>query len=119
MVRISEAEWKVMELLWKEGPMTLTSMTRRMEQSTGWSKNVIITYLNRLREKGAVSFEQRGRTKWFSAAIDQRRTAVVESRSFLDRVFHGNAGLMISTLVLEEALTPEEIEELKKALEAL
>ena len=119
MVKISDAEWKIMDLLWREGPITLTAMTRRMEQTTGWSKNVIITYLNRLREKGAVSYEQRGRAKWFSASIDQRQTAVEESRSFLDRVFRGNAGLMISTLVSEEALSPEEIEELRKALEAL
>ncbi len=119
MIRISDAEWKVMDLLWREGPLTITQMTHRMEGDTDWSKNIIITYLNRLLEKGAVSYEQRGRTKWFSAAIDQRETAVGESRSFLDRVFRGNLGLMVSTLVSEEALSVEEIAELKKALSEL
>ena len=60
-------------------------LTRALFAKTGWSKQTIITLLNRMVEKGIVTFVQEGRTKWFSAAKDRTEAEFEETASFLDK----------------------------------
>ena len=56
------------------------------------------------------------RAKIYSPLIDKTDTAVKESVSFIDKVFHGNMGVMVSNLVEQDKLSDEEIEELMDIL---
>ena len=47
-----------------------------------------------------------------SQAVEREKAARQETRSFLDRVYQGSVGLMVSSMAREKALTKEEIEEL-------
>lgn len=42
MIKISDAEWKIVSSLWDQGPMTITELTRHLKDNTGWNKNTII-----------------------------------------------------------------------------
>jgi len=53
-MKISDAEWKIMNLLWEEEPRTMTQLTKALLSSTGWSKHTVITYLKRMEEKGMI-----------------------------------------------------------------
>ena len=50
-------------------------------------------------------------------ALDQADACRRETRSFLDRLYGGSLGLMVSTLVGTEALTPDDVEELEELLQ--
>ena len=50
-MQITNAEWKIMELLWNESPRTMTEMTKMLKDDTGWTKQTIITMLQRMTEK--------------------------------------------------------------------
>ena len=39
-VALSEAEWKVMEELWKEAPATGRELTERLESRCGWNRSM-------------------------------------------------------------------------------
>lgn len=62
--------------------------------------------LSRLEKKGAVAHRENGRAKEFWPVLDQADACRRETRSFLDRLYGGSLGLMVSTLVGTEALTP-------------
>lgn len=117
MIRLSDAEWKIAVCLWDQGYMTITELTRTLGSDTGWSKNTIITLLKRMQEKGAVSFVQEDRAKRFYPLIDRAEAEMEETESFLDKVYKGNVGLMISNLISSDKLTKEEIRELQRILE--
>ena len=117
MIKISDAEWKIVSSLWDQGPMTITELTRHLKDNTGWNKNTIITLLKRMQDKKAVSFVQEDRAKRFYPLIDRTETEIEETTSFLDRVYKGNVGLMISNLMSSKKLTQEEIKELQRILE--
>ena len=53
-LNLSDSEWKLMNRLWSDAPMTITELTAAMRDETGWSKNTVITMLSRLESKGAV-----------------------------------------------------------------
>ncbi|MBO4578949.1 MAG: BlaI/MecI/CopY family transcriptional regulator [Clostridiales bacterium] len=116
-MRLSDAEWKVADCLWKNSSMTITELTRELAPLTGWSKNTVITLLKRMMDKGAVTYVQEEKAKRFCPAIDRTDAELEETDSFLDKVYNGNVGLMISNLIGSDRLTDEQLEELRKIIE--
>ncbi|MBP5654976.1 MAG: BlaI/MecI/CopY family transcriptional regulator [Clostridiales bacterium] len=116
-MRLSDAEWKIADCLWRRGPMTITELTKELNPSCGWSKNVIITMLKRMMEKGAVEFVQEERAKRFYPTIDRTEAELEETTTFLDKVYDGNVGLMISKLIGSEKLSDEQLAELRRIVE--
>ena len=62
-VKISEAEWSIMKVLWdgceESGRgMTLGEIVSSLTDSTGWSNTTIRTLIIRLAEKGAVEIDK-------------------------------------------------------------
>ncbi|MBO7676656.1 MAG: BlaI/MecI/CopY family transcriptional regulator [Erysipelotrichaceae bacterium] len=49
--------------------------------------------------------------------MDRTEAELEETTSFLDKVYNGKVGLMITNLIKSEKLSKEEIEELHKILE--
>ena len=111
-VALSEAEWKVMEELWKEAPATGRELTGRLEQRCGWNRSTTLTLLRRMEAKGAVAASQNGAVKTFSPLLRREEAALRETESFLSRVYHGSLSMMVSTLSQKQALSQKEIDEL-------
>ena len=115
-VSLSNMEWKLMNPLWNAAPMTLMQLTRALEEDTGWTKHTVITMLTRLEAKGAVRWEQIGRTRHYSPVVTREEARREETAGFLDRVYGGRLGLMMNALVDDHALTKEDIDELTEIL---
>ena len=115
-ISLSNMEWKLMNQLWSGAPMTLMQLTRALEADTGWTKHTIITMLTRLESKGAVRWEQGGRARQYYPVITAQEARREETAGFLDRVYGGKLGLMMSALVEDKALTKEDIRELAEIL---
>lgn len=114
---LSDSEWKIMELLWEEEPRTMMEITKELSDETGWSKHTVMTYLKRMEEKGALHYEEGERAKQYYANLNRDEVVVQETEHFLGKVFNGKLGLMINTMVEQQALSKEEIQELYDILE--
>lgn len=112
MIRLSEAEWKVMNVLWEESPQTIMQLTHRFQGTTDWTKHTVMTFLKRMEDKGAVGYEAGGRAKLYYPKIEKCEAALQETEEFLEKVFDGRMGLMLNTMVQQKALSGEEIAEL-------
>ncbi len=112
MVKITDAEWKIMNVLWEKEGSTITEITRSFRDTTGWTKHTVMTLLKRLDEKGAVYYTEGKKAKMFYTKIPRNEAVIEETKNFLDKAFQGKIGLMINTLIQEEALTKEELDEL-------
>lgn len=116
MIKLSEAEWKVMNFLWEEAPRTIMQITNHFKETTGWTKHTVMTFLRRMEEKGAVHYEEGERAKLFYPDIEKTEAAFQETEEFLDKVFNGRLGLMLNTMVERKSLSGEEITELYEIL---
>ena len=101
---LTNSEWHVLDCLWGRAPQTVTQLVPVLKEKVGWAKSTTITTLRRM--------EVRGRAKHYFPAVEREKAARQETRSFLDRVYQGSVGLMVSSMAREKALTQEEIEEL-------
>ena len=116
MTKISTAEWKIMSKLCEEEPRTITQLTKELFEETGWDKHTIMTYLKRLENKEVVYHVDGGRAKLYYAKIKQSEAEINEIQTFLNKAFKGKIGLMLSTMVQEEALSDADLEELTEML---
>ena len=114
-IDLSNSEWKLMNRLWQQPPMTITELTAAMKEETGWSKNTIITMLSRLEAKGAVRHEEGRRAKQYFPTVGREDAIEAETETFLDKI--GGLGLLMNAMVERNALTEDDIAELTAILE--
>lgn len=116
--KISEAEWEVMEILWRRSPLTALEVVRELAPRKHWKDQTIRTMLGRLVRKKALTFRTDGKIYFYRPLVTRQHCVRVESRSFLDRVFAGAAQPLLAQMVQEARLSREEIAELKRLLVA-
>lgn len=91
-------------------------LTHHFQETTGWTKHTVMTFLKRMEEKGAVYYEAGQRAKLYYPRIERREAVLQETEEFLERVFDGRMGLMLNTMVEQKALSGEEIAEFYEIL---
>ena len=115
-LKLSASEWNVLNCLWADSPRTVMQLVAELEQSVGWAKSTTITTLRRMEEKGLVHCETVGKGKSYTPTVEQEQAEIQETRSFLDRVYRGSVGLMMSAMAQRQELSPEDIAELRDIL---
>lgn len=118
-VAISEAESRVMEVLWQQSPQTSEEIIALLTEPTGWHEKTIRTLLNRLLGKGAISAQKDGRRYLYSAQLQREDWQHQESRSLLDRVFGGKVAPLLAHFSQHEKLTAKDVAELRKLIDAI
>ncbi len=113
---ISESEWQVMKIVWSDSPKTLPEILDRLKE-TGWSKTTIQTYLARLVKKGALYTQRQGKGYLYYPAISEHDCQLIESQSFLERVYDGSLAKMVMVFVKGGHLSNDELKELKELME--
>jgi BlaI family transcriptional regulator, penicillinase repressor len=115
--QISDSEWEVMTVLWARAPQGAQEVIAALAGRRRWNSRTVRTFLNRLVKKGAVSYVAEGNRYLYRPAVSREQCIREESRSFVSRVFAGNAGAMLVQFVQQARLSAEEIRQLRKALE--
>ncbi|MCI9298322.1 MAG: BlaI/MecI/CopY family transcriptional regulator [Lachnospiraceae bacterium] len=116
-VHLSDAEWRIMNLLWEQAPRTMMQITNALKAETNWTKHTVISFLKRMEEKGALYHEEGEKAKLYFPSLNREEAALQETEDFLGRVFRGRMGMMLNTMVRQQALSKEELQELHKILE--
>jgi BlaI family transcriptional regulator, penicillinase repressor len=116
-LRISDAEWTVMKVVWRLEAATARQVVEALEREADWKPKTIHTLLSRLVKKGAVTSEKSSREYIFKPAVAEQECRLAASRSFLDRVFDGEIAPFLANFLEHEKMTPKELEELKRILE--
>ena len=110
--KLNPSEWRVLQTLWGHAPQTLMQLVGKLKESMGWAKSTTTTMVHRMEEKGLIVSEQSGKAKEFYPNVDQKEATARETRSFLDRVYKGSVGLMMSAMAEKQELSQDEIAQL-------
>lgn len=117
-IRVTNSEWYVMNCLWEESPRSLMQLVHLLGEQIGWSKSTCATMVRRMTEKGLIGYQERGKTKFFFPKVKKEAVIVQETRDFLQRIYDGSVGMMMSALVKQNDLSKEDIRELQEILKA-
>lgn len=109
---LTNTEWAVLECLWEQSPLTLMQLVSRLKDTMGWAKSTTTTMVKRMEEKNLIKSTPNGRGKDFYPNVDHDEAVTSQTRSFLNRVYQGSIGLMMSAMAEKQELSREEIDEL-------
>ena len=119
-MKISEAESKVLEAFWRApGPWSADDVVAAMDNDRDWSAGTIRTFLTRLVKKGALAATPDGRRYLYTPLIPREDYVHEQSRNLIEKLFGGRIAPFITHFSERQALSRDEVEELKRLIQRL
>lgn len=115
-IKISPAEWEVLNVLWDRAPATAAEVFAALPQGKEWHAKTVNTFLTRLVEKGVLAVRRDGRSNVYLPLKTREECIQAEGETFLNRVFRGAFGPMLLHFVEKAELSADEIQELERLL---
>ncbi len=114
--QISDFELELMKIIWENGGTALyAEITAALEEKNLMAtKNTIISLLSRLVEKGYLKTNKIGRRNQYTALVSAAQYQTVQTTNLIDKVYEGNVKGLVTTLIQNNLIYPEDYEELKK-----
>ncbi len=106
-------EAQIMDVLWRLGEATADQV--RAELADPLHDSTVRTLLRVLVTKGYVAQEPRGKAFAYRAAIGRAKAQANALGSVLARFFGGSAEDLVLRLIEDERLTPEQLDEIRRA----
>lgn len=117
MPSITEAEWELMKVLWKESPLTANEICTAIQEYEDWKPKTIRTLLDRLTKKKVVAANKDLRVYTFSPLYSEHECQRAETQSFIERIYGGTTKSLLVQFIEDETLTKEELKELREMLD--
>ncbi|BCJ97485.1 BlaI/MecI/CopY family transcriptional regulator [Anaerocolumna chitinilytica] len=115
--KISDAEWVIMKVLWKESPQTTTKIIETLSKETNWNPKTIHTLIARLVKKNALGIDKNsGQYKYFPL-VTKEDCIQEETGSFIQKIYEGSIYNLVANFIHDEKISAEEMEDLKKLLD--
>jgi len=115
--RIAGSEWRVMQVLWENGPQTANDVVNALLGEVKWKPRTIKTLISRLAKKGAIKVTEEGYRYRYSAAVAESACIRSETKSFVRRVYQGAAKPALAAFLEDADLSEQEIDDLQKVLD--
>lgn len=115
-MKLTQAEWSVLEVLWSGEWFTLGEITEALEPVKGWSRKTVFTYLTRMEGKGLVTVDRR-KTRPYAAAVNREECAKQERDELLTKVYGGAAGDLLAAFLKESKISRKEADRLRRLLD--
>ena len=116
--QISQAEFVVMDVVWKYAPINTNDVVDRLTKETEWSPKTIQTMLSRLEKKGVIAHRKESRSFVYYPLIEKEAYSEAEGQCYLSRFFDGAFNQMVVSFLNNSELTANDLDELQAILDA-
>ena len=114
--RLSDAEWKVMNIVWTHRTVTARQVVDELPRGVRWAYTTVKTMLDRLVQKGVLSAERAGVQTEYAPRLSRRRAQAAAARALVERAFGGATSPLVHWMLDEERLSDAERAELLERL---
>lgn len=117
-INISNSEWKIMQILWKNPNLTLKEIVEKLDKKK-WKYSTIRTLVNRLHDKKVIAADMSVGNYKYYAIISEENCKINETINFLEKVYDGSIKMLVSAFTKESNLTKKEIKELMDIIDKM
>jgi len=114
-VILTEAELRIMDVLWVKGSGTVQEVLDRLPSSLAY--NSVLTTIRTLEKKGHVKHVKDGRAHVYEAAIGREEASRSEIRHLVGRFFRNSHEALVLNILQDEAIDATELKRLREMLE--
>lgn len=115
--KLPDAEFEIMKAVWRsEEPVTSPQLTERLRgelPEKDWKPQTVLTMLVRLEKKGFLRSDKSGKERDYYAAVTEEEYLRIEAESFRRRMGSGRLSGLVKALYSDDAVSDEDIRELK------
>jgi predicted transcriptional regulator len=107
---LTEAELRLMDVLWQKGSATVAEVSQALPRQLGLAYNTVLTTMRILEDKGYVrhSKAKEGRAFIYHPIVTQERASRSAVRQLLRKFFGNSPGALVLNLLEDKDLTAEE-----------
>ncbi len=110
----ADRELDVMAVLWELGSGTVSEVRDRLPADLAYT--TVLTILRNLETKGFLRHEEEGKAHRYFPLVQRQAAERSALARLVDRLFHGSPELLLTRLVDDPALTPEQLQRMRRRL---
>jgi len=114
---LTEAELRLMEVLWEKGPATVQQVLEVLPEKEPLAYNSVLTTIRILEKKGYVKHVKDGRAFLYSPLVQRKEATRSEIRHLVNRFFGNSHELLVLNILEDQGLDAREVKRLRKMLE--
>ena len=114
---LTEAELRIMNVLWQKGPGTVQQVLDWLPEKPALAYNTVLTTVRILEKKGYVGHAKDGRAHVFEPLIERQEATRSEIRHLVNRFFRNSHDALVLNILEDQEIEGEEVERLRKMLE--
>ena len=115
--QLGELQRAVLEVVWDLDGGTVQEVIDALKPKRKPAYTTVLTTLQNLTKAGWVKPEKSGRAHIFNPTKSKAQASGNSIAAFIRRAFDGNTKAMFQTLLDEQALSPKELDELRKLID--
>ncbi|MGN9163798.1 BlaI/MecI/CopY family transcriptional regulator [Tissierellaceae bacterium HCP3S3_D8] len=114
IVKISDAEHEIMEIIWsEEGEITTATIMEKLDKDNLWKHTTVLTLAKRLVEKNVLKVRKEGRINYYSPTISKDEYKSYQAGDFIEDMYGGSLKSLVASLYNNRKIDKKDIEELK------
>jgi len=110
-------ELAIMKVVWRLKDASVRDVYETMRERRSVAYTTVMTMMNTLEGKGYLRKQLDGRAFRYRPAVPEQRVVGTMVREFVERVFDGGAGALLTHLVTDSNLTDEERRRLRRLID--
>ena len=114
---LTEAELRVMNVLWEKGSGTVQQVLDSISQKPVLAYNSILTTIRILERKGYLKHIKDGRAHVYAPVVRQQEATRSEIRHLVSRFFKNSHEDLVLNILEDQGIEPEELDRLRKMLD--
>jgi BlaI family transcriptional regulator, penicillinase repressor len=115
---LTEAELRLMNVLWQKGPATVHQVLEALPNKPALAYNSVLTTIRILEKKGYVKHIKDGRAHIYMPLVGQKEATRFEVRNLVSRFFKNSHELLVLNILEEENIDADELKRLGELLES-
>lgn len=112
--KFGRVQMRIMQVLWKKKRATAREITDALNDIEPIAHSTVQTLIRTLEQKDAIAHDVENRTFIFYPTVKNEKVINHAMRDFIDHIFAGSAGSMVSYLVKNRYITNEELKKISK-----
>jgi predicted transcriptional regulator len=116
--RLGDLQLAIMRELWDRGEATVAQVHQALLPSRGLALTTIATMLSKMEQKGVVNHRQEGRQYVYRPTVAEEDVNRSMVGDLIDRLFAGDAAALVTHLIAEQEIDPDELTEIRRMIDA-
>jgi BlaI family transcriptional regulator, penicillinase repressor len=114
---LTEAELRIMDVLWLKGSGTVQLILDSLEQKPALAYNSVLTTIRILERKGYVKHSKNGRAHVYAPLVGRQDATRSEIRHLVGRFFENSHEQLVLNILEDRGMDAQELDRLRAMLE--